>query len=132
MKKHAILIVCLGVLSLVGCLPLREKAIRLSTEDVANSATLEKVGGNIITAWLAKSGALSAYLGPRLDDVSKKEIKDLMGELDTLADVGKEAATPKQKGEAVGYSARLIKLLGQPISESLLPDIYKFLKSLGV
>ncbi len=128
--KTKILITFIGLALLVSCGTIRGSALKMSVEHVANIQTLEEIGGNIIKAWPAKSGALSAYLGPALDDASKKEIKKIMGDLDKLAAVETDKLKPKQKGEAVGYSARLVRLLGKEVFEKLLPDILGLIKPL--
>lgn len=128
--KSKIIAIIIGLVLLGGCGTIRKSALKLSVEHVANIQTLEKIGGNIIKVWPAKSGALNAYLGPALEDASKKEIKKIMGKLDALAEDELAPPTPKQKGEAVGYSARLVRLLGKEVFEKLLPDILGLIKPL--
>ena len=118
----------IAVVMAQGCAWSRDSAMWISQEDVANTSTVEKIGGNIIVSWAVKSGVLRKYMGPSLDDASKVEVKKAITELDTLAEL--EEPTPGQKGEAVGYSLRLYRMLGKDVFGGLLPKIMSLIAPL--
>ncbi len=126
MKRH--LIILAMVLVIGGCAQGRQAMLDVSNEAVANSKAFETVGSNIISTWLVTSGALRGYFGNDLNDASKKEVKAILGKLDKLAAVKVDARTAKQKGEAIGNSVSLARLLGEQIFEKMLPDIWALIR----
>lgn len=129
-KAKTLLIVATLCLSLVGCAFLREKAVWLSEEDLANAETVRGIAKNNLETWPLKSGILHGAVGSRLDEWPVEAVEAIK-ELDQLAEKYLEGElTDWELGYTVGLKVRLLGVVVMEAVKRFAPDILEVYPSL--
>lgn len=125
--KTRIIVVILGLFLLIGCGSIRQWAVDLSKEDMANAETSREIARNFLANWPLNSGFIRTGLGARISEFPK-QFHEALDELDALAKKPEAELTDTDLGDSLGYL--IIRIPGAIVQEALnlyAPDILKLL-----
>lgn len=115
-----------ALLSLVGCVAIRESALNISAEEVKNNEVTRQVALNYLSIWPMQSGFIQGALGPRLDELPAQAV-EAIDELDRLADqlsiTDPNSIEDWDLGLSLGLRVRLLTAVVQEALEMYAPDV---------
>lgn len=130
MKKALLIFSALSLIFSVGCGGLRQNAVQLSQQDLANIEIAKEIAVNLLKAWPVKSGFIKGAMGPKLAELPQQAL-EAMNELDRLA-VTPEALSDEEIGVSLGLGVRMLQQTVLTALEQFAPDVLQALTKVGL
>ncbi len=124
MVQKTVLLVCLSLLILSGCSPIRQTAIGISVENVKNAEAMREVSMNCLSVWQIQSGFIKGALGNRINELPNEAVEAIV-ELDRLAELSEQ--TDYELGLFLGLKVRLLSSVVSIALEKYAPDLIEYL-----
>jgi len=119
------ILICIILVSLIGCVGMRKDIISIVNEDVANAEMSKEAAAKLLKTWPVNSGFVRGALGPGRMGELPKGVVDAMDELDRLAK--KTSWTDFELGESIGLRVRLLTEVVAQALKLYAPEILKYI-----